>query len=380
MTDGIHFELLAQAGTARRGRLTTAHGVVNTPAFMPVGTQATVKGMHWQPVIDTGAEMVLANTYHLMLRPGAEAVEKLGGLHKFSGWRGPILTDSGGYQVMSLSSLRKITEDGVAFKSHIDGTAHNLTPERSVQVQHMLDADITMVLDECVALPAPVEEANRAMELSLRWAARSKAAFTPRPGYGLFGIVQGGVDPALRRRSAEGLVAIGFEGYAIGGLAVGEGQEAMLATLDVTVPHLPAAQPRYLMGVGTPSDMVQAVARGIDLFDCVMPTRSGRTAKAFTPFGEVNLRNARHANDPRPLDETCDCPACSGPTVGAGRAYLHHLFKADEMLGPMLLSWHNVRYYQRLMQGLREAIVAGTFNDVAERTLADLARGDIAAL
>jgi queuine tRNA-ribosyltransferase len=379
-TDAIGFDLLARDGYARRGRLATAHGVVNTPAFMPVGTQATVKGMHWQPVIDSGAEMVLANTYHLMLRPGAEAVERLGGLHRFSGWKGPILTDSGGYQVMSLSALRKINEDGVAFKSHIDGTAHNLTPERSVQIQYMLDADVTMVLDECVALPAPVAEANRAMELSLRWAARSKAAFRPRPGYGLFGIVQGGTDETLRRRSAEGLVAIGFDGYAIGGLAVGEGQPAMLATLDVTVPHLPAARPRYLMGVGTPSDLVQAVARGVDLFDCVMPTRSGRTAKAFTPFGEVNLRNARHAIDPRPLDEACDCPACAGPTAGAGRAYLHHLFKADEMLGPMLLTWHNTRYYQRLMQSLREAIAAGTFADAARRTLDDLARGDIAPL
>jgi queuine tRNA-ribosyltransferase len=281
---------------------------------------------------------------------------------------------------MSLSSLRTITEDGVAFKSHIDGTAHKLTPERSVEIQHALDADITMVLDECVALPAPIEEANRAMELSLRWARRSKEAFAPRPGYGLFGIVQGGTDAELRRRSAEGLVAIGFDGYAIGGLAVGEGQEAMLATLDVTVPHLPDAQPRYLMGVGTPSDMVQAVARGIDLFDCVMPTRSGRTAKAFTPFGEVNLRNARHARDPRPLDATCDCPACAGPTAGAGRAYLHHLFKADEMLGPMLLSWHNIRFYQRLMRTLRDAIAAGTFAEIARRTLDDLTKGDIAPL
>jgi queuine tRNA-ribosyltransferase len=380
VTHGLHFELLARDGATRRGCLTTAHGVVNTPAFMPVGTQATVKGMHWQPVIDSGAEMVLANTYHLMLRPGAEAVERLGGLHTFSGWRGPILTDSGGYQVMSLASLRKIGEDGVAFKSHIDGTAHDLTPERSVQIQHALDADITMQLDECVALPAPVEEARRAMELSLRWADRSKAAFRPRSGYGLFGIVQGGTDAGLRRRSAEGLVATDFDGYAIGGLAVGEGQEAMLATLDVTVPHLPEARPRYLMGVGTPSDLVQAVARGVDLFDCVMPTRSGRTAKAFTRFGEVNLRNARHANDPRPLEDICDCPACAGPTAGAGRAYLHHLFKADEMLGPMLLTWHNVRFYQRLMRDLREAIAAGTFADTARRTLGDLAKGDIVAL
>ncbi|MGE5540283.1 MAG: tRNA guanosine(34) transglycosylase Tgt [Gemmatimonas sp.] len=380
MTTAISFDLLARDGAARRARLGTAHGVVNTPAFMPVGTQATVKGMTWQSVIDTGAEMVLANTYHLMLRPGADAVEKLGGLHVFSGWRGPILTDSGGYQVMSLAALRKITEHGVTFRSHIDGTMHELTPERSVQIQHALDADVSMVLDECVKLPAPVEEANRAMELSLRWASRSKAAFVPRPGYALFGIVQGGTDAGLRRRSAEGLVAIGFDGYAIGGLAVGEGQEAMLATLDVTVPHLPADRPRYLMGVGTPSDLVQAVARGIDLFDCVMPTRSGRTAKAFTRFGEINLRNARHAGDPRPLDETCDCPACAGPTVGGGRAYLHHLFRADEMLGPMLLTWHNVRFYQRLMAGMRAAIAAGTFADFAAKTLEDLGRGDIPAL
>jgi queuine tRNA-ribosyltransferase len=377
---GIAFDLLARDGIARRARLTTAHGVVNTPAFMPVGTQATVKGMGWQSVIDTGAEMVLANTYHLMLRPGAEAVEKLGGLHKFSGWRGPILTDSGGYQVMSLAALRKITEQGVTFRSHIDGTMYELTPERSIAIQHALDADISMVLDECVALPAPVAEANRAMELSLRWAARSKAAFQPRAGYGLFGIVQGGIDAGLRRRSADGLVAIGFDGYAVGGLAVGEGQEAMLATLDVTLPHLPEEKPRYLMGVGTPSDLVQAVARGIDLFDCVMPTRSGRTAKAFTPFGEINLRNARHAGDARPIDETCDCPACKGATSGSGRAYIHHLFKADEMLGPMLLSWHNVRFYQRLMAGMRDAIANGAFADFSTKTLQDLARGDIPAL
>lgn len=380
MTENLGFEVLARTGNARRGRMITAHGIVNTPAFMPVGTQATVKGMHWQSVVDSGAEVVLANTYHLMLRPGAEAVEKLGGLHKFSGWRGPILTDSGGYQVMSLSSLRKISEDGVAFKSHIDGTAYNLTPERSIQIQHALDADITMQLDECVALPAPIEEASHAMEMSLRWGERSKAAFKPRAGYGLFGIVQGGVDPGLRRRSAEGLVATGFDGYAVGGLAVGEGQEAMLATLDVTVPHLPEKRPRYLMGVGTPSDLIQAVRRGIDLFDCVMPTRSGRTAKAFTRFGEVNLRNARHAHDPRPLEEDCDCPACAGPTVGAGRAYLHHLFKADEMLGPMLLTEHNVRFYQRLMRKMRDAIAASTFADHAAQTLTDLAKGDIPVL
>jgi queuine tRNA-ribosyltransferase len=380
VTENLDFQLLAKSAKARRGRMTTAHGVVNTPAFMPVGTQATVKGMNWRSVIDSGAEIVLANTYHLMLRPGAAAVDHFGGLHKFSGWRGPILTDSGGYQVMSLSDLRKITEDGVTFKSHIDGAAHNLTPERSVQIQHMLDADITMQLDECVALPAPLTEANRAMEMSLRWAQRSKNAFTPRAGYGLFGIVQGGVDPGLRRRSAEGLVAIGFDGYAIGGLAVGEGQEAMLATLDVTVPYLPEERPRYLMGVGTPSDLIQAVARGVDMFDCVMPTRSGRTAKAFTRFGEVNLRNARHAHDPRPLDEACDCAACAGPTSGAGRAYLHHLFKADEMLGPMLLTEHNVRFYQRLMRQLRDAIVDSTFETVSRQMLDDLATGDIAAL
>ncbi|HET9149075.1 MAG TPA: tRNA guanosine(34) transglycosylase Tgt [Alphaproteobacteria bacterium] len=377
---GLGFELLARDGVARRGRLTTAHGTVNTPAFMPVGTQATVKGMTWQAVLDAGAEIVLGNTYHLMLRPGAETVERLGGLHKFSGWRGPILTDSGGYQVMSLAALRKISEDGVAFRSHIDGTRHLLTPERSIEIQHKLDSDITMVLDECVALPAPVEEANQAMELSLRWAERSKAAFTPRPGYGLFGIVQGGTDETLRKRSAEGLVALGFDGYAVGGLAVGEGQELMLATLDLTVPHLPEDRPRYLMGVGTPSDLVQAVARGIDLFDCVMPTRSGRTAKAFTRFGEVNLRNARHANDPRPLEEGCPCPACSGPTAGAGRAYLHHLFKADEMLGPMLLTWHNVRFYLTLMKDIREAIAGGTYATFAARALAELAGGDIPPL
>lgn len=372
----IGFDLLATDGAARRGRLATAHGPVDTPAFMPVGTQGTVKAMLVDSVAATGAQMVLGNTYHLMLRPGAERVARLGGLHRFMGWDGPILTDSGGFQVMSLAGLRKLTEDGVTFQSHIDGSRHLLTPERSVAIQHLLDADITMVLDECVALPAAPERVAAAVDLSTRWAARSKAAFQPRPGYGLFGIVQGGTDPALRRRSAADLVGIGFDGYAVGGLAVGESQDAMFATLDATVPALPTDRPRYLMGVGTPADIVGAVMRGIDMVDCVMPTRSGRTGKAFTRRGAVNLRNARHKDDPRPIEAGCACPACTRYS----RAYLHHLIRAEEILGPMLLTWHNVQHYQTLMADLRAAITAGRLADFVAGLAETAALGDVAAI
>ena len=355
MSEGIGFEVLARDGAARLGRLHTAHGAVDTPAFMPVGTAATVKAMTPEAVAATGARMVLANTYHLMLRPGAERVARLGGLHRFMSWPGPILTDSGGFQVMSLAARRTMGERGVTFASHLDGSRVELTPERAVEVQRLLDADVTMVLDECTPFPVDEAAAAASMRLSLRWAARSRGAFRPRPGYGLFGIVQGSVFPALRAESAAGLVALGFDGYAVGGLAVGEGREAMLATLDVTCPLLPDDRPRYLMGVGRPADLVDGVRRGIDLFDCVLPTRSGRTAQAFTRFGPVNLKNARHAEDPRPLDPDCGCPACRGH----GRAYLHHLVKAGEILGAMLLTWHNLHYYQELMAGLRAAVGDG---------------------
>ncbi|HEY5299626.1 MAG TPA: tRNA guanosine(34) transglycosylase Tgt [Acetobacteraceae bacterium] len=336
----------------------TAHGTVETPVFMPVGTAGTVKAMTADAVRRTGATIVLGNTYHLMLRPGAERVARLGGLHRMMDWPGPILTDSGGYQVMSLSKLRRIEEDGVTFRSHIDGAAHRLTPERSIAIQRELDATISMVLDECTPFPATHEQVRASMELSLRWAARSKAAFAPRSGYALFGIVQGGVHPDLRAASAAGLAAIGFDGTAVGGLAVGEGQAAMFAVLDATEPALPADRPRYLMGVGTPDDMIGAVARGIDMFDCVIPTRAGRTARAYTRTGVLNLRNARFADDEAPLDPDCACPGCTRHA----RAYLHHLFRASEMLGPMLLTWHNLTYYQDLMADLRAAIVAGRFD------------------
>jgi queuine tRNA-ribosyltransferase len=370
---GITFELLSTDGAARRGRLTTALGTVETPAFMPVGTAATVKAVTFDMVAATGAEIVLCNTYHLMLRPGAERVGRLGGLHPFMRWEGPILTDSGGYQVMSLAARRQLTERGVVFSSHIDGSRHELTPERSVEIQHLLDATITMQLDECLKLPAAREEVERAMELSLRWAERSKAAFVQREGYGLFGIVQGGTDEDLRARSAAGLRGIGFDGYALGGLAVGEPQAEMFAVLDGTCPALPADRPRYLMGVGKPADIVGAVLRGLDMFDCVMPTRSGRTGQAFTRRGPVNLRNARHADDPRPLDEASDCPA----SRDYSRAYLHHLVRADEILGSVLLTWNNLWYYQDLMRGLRAAIEAGGLADFAARFAAEQALGDL---
>ena len=367
------FRLLASDGPARRGVLVTAHGEINTPAFMPVGTAATVKGMLPEQVAGTGAEIILGNTYHLMLRPGAERVADLGGLHRFMNWPGPILTDSGGFQVMSLAGLRKLSEAGVTFRSHLDGSLYELTPERSIDIQDKLDADITMCFDECTPWPATAAEAASSMRLSMRWAERCRTAFRRRPGYGLFGIVQGSVYPELRAESAAALTRLGFDGYAVGGLAVGEGQELMLATLDTTVPLLPADRPRYLMGVGRPSDIVQAVARGIDMFDCVMPTRSGRTGQGFTRRGTINIRNARHADDPRPLEEGCSCPACKSYS----RAYLHHLFRAQEMLGPMLLTWHNLQHYQDLMRGLRAAIAAGSLAAFVAAFLVEEARGDI---
>jgi queuine tRNA-ribosyltransferase len=345
----------AQDGAARAGVLHTAHGEVPTPVFMPVGTAGTVKAMTADAVRATGARMVLGNTYHLMLRPGAERIARLGGLHRFMDWHGPILTDSGGFQVMSLSGLRKMDADGVTFQSHIDGSRHRLTPERSVEIQHLLGADVTMCFDECTPFPATHEQAATSMRLSMRWAARSREAFVPRAGHGLFGIVQGSVFPDLRAESVAALTGIGFEGYAVGGLAVGEGQEAMFTTLECTTPLLPSDKPRYLMGVGTPADLIGAVRRGIDMFDCVMPTRSGRTGRAYTRGGVINIRNARHAEDNRPLDPDCACPACRSHS----RAYLNHLFKANEMLGPMLLTWHNIQYYQDLMAELRAGILAG---------------------
>ncbi|MCX7382671.1 MAG: tRNA guanosine(34) transglycosylase Tgt, partial [Alphaproteobacteria bacterium] len=356
----------------RLGTLHTAHGDVATPVFMPVGTAGTVKGMTADAVRSTGAKLILGNTYHLMLRPGAERVARLGGLHKLADWPGPILTDSGGFQVMSLSKLRKLDQDGVTFRSHIDGSSHRLTPERSIEIQHLLDATITMAFDECTPFPATPDEAKASMELSMRWAARCRAAFVPREGYGLFGIVQGSVYPDLRQRSCEALTGIGFEGYAVGGLAVGEGQAMMFDTLDVTVPHLPETHPRYLMGVGTPDDILGAVARGIDMFDCVIPTRAGRTARAYTRAGVFNMKNARFADDGRPLDPGCACPLCTRHS----RAYLNHLFKCGEMLGPILLTWHNIQYYQDLMAGIRGAISTGTLAQFAADTRARWQQGD----
>ena len=357
------FALKAQDGRARLGEIATPRGVIRTPAFMPVGTAATVKAMLPETVRATGADIILANTYHLMLRPGAERIAKLGGLHRFMGWDGPILTDSGGYQVMSLSKLRRIEEHGVTFQSHIDGATHLLTPERAIEVQCLLGADIQMVLDECTPFPATRDEARSSMELSMRWAERSKQAFQTHgtPGQALFGIVQGSIYPDLREQSAGVLQDIGFDGYAIGGLAVGEGQEAMLDTVTVTTSVLPEDRPRYLMGVGTPQDMLEAIARGIDMFDCVMPTRSGRHNQAFTWGGRLNLRNARYADDPSPLDAESACPAAQ-----YSRAYLHHLVKSGEVLGAMLLSWANVHFYQELMARAREAIDRRAFAAFAE--------------
>ncbi|MDE3060611.1 MAG: tRNA guanosine(34) transglycosylase Tgt [Pseudomonadota bacterium] len=351
----MRFAIHAQDGQARTGEVHTAHGVIRTPAFMPVGTAATVKAMTPEAVRSTGADIILSNTYHLMLRPSAELVARLGGLHRFMHWDGPILTDSGGFQVMSLAKLRKLTEQGVTFQSHLDGTTYELTPERAMEIQYLLGSDISMVLDECTPYPATEKAAADSMRLSMRWAERSKNAFVRREGYAVFGIVQGSVYPALREESCTALKAIGFDGYAVGGLAVGEGQEIMFNVLDFTLPHLPAERPRYLMGVGKPDDIVGAVMRGVDMFDCVIPTRAGRFARAYTEKGERNIRNARYAEDANPLQEGCPCPACTQYS----RAYLHHLFKADEMLGPMLLTWHNLTFYQQLMQGLRAAIAQG---------------------
>src|SRR5471032_163668 len=371
------FRLLAADGAARRGEFVTPHGKVQTPAFMPVGTQATVKGLAPEDVRATGAEIVLGNTYHLMLRPGAERIAALGGLHKFMNWPLPILTDSGGFQVMSLSELRKLTEQGVTFRSHLDGAMVELSPERSIEIQALLGADISMQLDECLRLPAKRDDIERAMQLSLRWAARAKRAFEDRAreGYALFGIVQGGDDPALRIESARALVDIGFDGYAIGGLAVGEPQDVMLKIVSETTPVLPEGSPRYLMGVGTPHDLLEAVARGIDMFDCVLPTRNGRHGMAFSRFGSINLSNARHAADPRPLDEQSAHHAARTYS----RAHLHHLTKANEILGQVLLSTINIAYYQALMSALRESIAAGRFADFHAATMAGWAQGDIAA-
>ena len=373
MSEKFSFRLIATDGKARRGEITMPRGTVRTPAFMPVGTGGTVKTMYLDQVRDLGSDIILGNTYHLMLRPGAERVARLGGLHEFARWPWPILTDSGGFQVMSLSQLRKLTEKGVTFRSHIDGAPYEMTPERSIEIQGLLDSDIQMQLDECTALPARPEEIERAMELSLRWAERCKTAFGDQPGKAMFGIVQGGDVASLRVKSAQALSALNLKGYAVGGLAVGEPQAVMLDMLDVTCPELPEKKPRYLMGVGTPDDIVKSVARGIDMFDCVMPTRAGRHGLAYTRRGKVNLRNARHADDPRPLDEESDCPAARDYS----RAYLHHLVKSQEALGAMLLTWNNLAYYQRLMQDLRDAIEASAFADRAAAISEDWARGDL---
>ena len=361
----FHFEILAMAGTARTGILHTPRGPICTPAFMPVGTAGSVKAMLPQSVRETGADIILGNTYHLMLRPGAERIARFGGLHQFMDWQRPILTDSGGFQVMSLASLRKITEEGVKFQSHIDGHEEFLSPERAMEVQRLLGSDIQMVLDECPAFGASKSEIEMSLGLSMRWAARSKAAFGEQPGHACFGIVQGGVFPHLRARSAAALQEIGFDGYAVGGLAVGEGQLAMLETLDATLPHLPTDRPRYLMGVGKPDDIVGAVLRGVDMFDCVLPTRSGRNGQAFTPEGPLNLRNARFANDEKPLDSNCCCPACRQ----FSRAYLHHTVKAGEIIAAMLMTWHNLTFYQRIMAGLRAAISSGNVNEWTSQDL-----------
>ena len=378
-SEDMQFTLKAQDGKARLGVIETPRGSIRTPAFMPVGTAATVKAMYPDQVRELGADIILGNTYHLMLRPSAERVAALGGLQQFMQWDGPILTDSGGFQVMSLSKLRKITEHGVSFQSHIDGQSYMLTPERSVEIQTLLGANIRMVLDECTPFPATHEEARVSMELSMRWAERSKKAFLQfdaGQGDALFGIVQGSTYPDLREISARRLIDMGFDGYAIGGLAVGEGQKMMCDVLDVTTPFLPNDRPRYLMGVGTPDDLVESVARGVDMFDCVMPTRAGRHGTAYTRYGKVNIRNARHAADPRPLDESVDCPA----SQNYSRAYFHHLHRCGEYLGAMLLSWHNLAYYQTLMGDMRAAIEKGQFNDFYAQFKEDQARGDIPPL
>ena len=366
------FAVHATDGRARTGRIDTPKGEIRTPAFMPVGTAATVKAMLPANVRATGADILLGNTYHLMLRPTAERIANLGGLHRFMGWDRPILTDSGGFQVMSLAELRKLTEEGVSFKSHIDGSKHMLTPERSMEIQRLLGSDIVMCFDECTPYPAEKDVARTSMQLSMRWAQRSRDAFGDRPGYALFGIQQGSTFEDLRAESAEALRGIGFDGYAIGGLAVGEGQEEMFRTLEFAPGMLPEDKPRYLMGVGKPDDIVGAVQRGVDMFDCVLPSRSGRTGQALTRFGAVNLRNARHRDDPRPLDPECTCPTCQGWS----RAYLHHVVKAGEIIASMLLTWHNLHYYQELMQGLRDAIAAGELDAFVAAFHAKRAEGD----
>lgn len=373
MSEQFTFNVLAKDGAARRGEITMPRGTVRTPAFMPVGTAATVKAMYMDQVRDLGADIILGNTYHLMLRPGAERMARLGGLHEFARWKHPILTDSGGFQVMSLSGLRKLTEHGVVFQSHIDGSKHEMTPERSIEIQGLLGSDIQMQLDECIALPAETKKIQRAMEMSLRWAERCKTAFGDQPGKAMFGIVQGGDNEDLRVRSAQALKSMDLKGYAIGGLAVGEPQEVMLKMLEATCPELPSEKPRYLMGVGTPEDILRSVARGIDMFDCVMPTRAGRHGLAFTRYGKVNFKNARHAEDIRPLDEQSSCLAAKDYS----RAYIHHLVKAGEALGGMLLTWNNLAYYQELMAGIRQAISEGKFEEFAAQTQEDWARGDI---
>jgi queuine tRNA-ribosyltransferase len=371
------FRVLSIDGAARQGLIETAHGEVRTPAFMPVGTQAAIKGVHPAAVRASGADIILGNTYHLMLRPGAERIAALGGLHKFMNWPHPLLTDSGGFQVMSLAQLRQLDESGVTFRSHIDGALVALSPERAIEVQNLLGADIVMQLDECLKLPATRAEIERAMRLSLAWAERCKRAFEgAAPGRALFGIVQGGDDADLRLANTRALIDIGFPGYAIGGLAVGEPQEVMLAMIDAVAPALPRDKPRYLMGVGTPGDLLEAVARGMDMFDCVMPTRDGRHGRVFTRFGPINLRNARHQADPRPLDERSPCAAARDYS----RAYLHHLTRANEMLGAMLLSEINLAYYQELMAGMRAAIAARRFADIRAETRETWAKGDIPAL
>ena len=367
------FDLNATDGKARTGVIHTPRGDIRTPAFMPVGTAATVKAMMPESVAATGADILLGNTYHLMLRPTAERIDRLGGLHKFMNWDKPILTDSGGFQVMSLADLRKLTEEGVTFRSHVDGSKHFLTPERSMEIQKLLGSDIVMCFDECPALPADDQRVAESMRLSMRWAQRSRDAFGDRPGHALFGIMQGGVTPHLREESAKALVDIGFDGYAVGGLAVGEGQEAMFGVLDYAPDYLPTDKPRYLMGVGKPDDIVGAVKRGIDMMDCVLPSRSGRTGQAWTRRGQVNIKNARHQDDPRPLDERCTCPACRNYS----RTYLHHVFRAGEMISGMLLTWHNLHYYQEIMQGMRDAIAEGRFAAWEAAFHAQRAEGDI---
>ena len=373
MKNNFNFKLISQDKNARLGKLNTAHGTIDTPIFMPVGTAATVKAMHLKDVEEAGAQIILANTYHLMLRPGEKNIKEMGGVRKFMGWNKPLLTDSGGFQIMSLGKLRKIENDGVTFKSHLDGTKYFLSPKISTDIQNALDATISMQLDECIPFPASYEESERAMKLSLEWALKSRDAFEERKGYGQFGIVQGSTYSDLRELSSKKLIEIGFDGYAIGGLAVGEGQELMFKTLDFTTKNMPIDKPRYLMGVGKPDDLIGAVKRGVDMFDCVLPTRSGRTGQAFTSRGTVNIKNARHILDKRPLDNNCDCHTCKN----FSRAYLHHLFKAQEILGLMLLSWHNIYFYITLMKNIRNSIKLREFDKFEKIFLDKYYSGDI---